>query len=219
MKKRNGITGGVYLVIDPSWDSAFTLPRLAQALHAGISTVQIWDHWSEKTNKIAFIQEITALAHAAEVPVLINNHWELVKETALDGVHFDHPRAEIEEIEALIGRSFLKGITCGNDLTTVHWANDHQFDYVSFCSLFPSSSADSCEIVTKATVQKARKLTKMPIFVAGGISLENITTLQDCGINGVALISAIMKSANPFETTQQFNNHFSTSSHEINPRP
>jgi len=219
MTKRNDITGGVYLVIDPSWGSEFTLPRLAQALHAGISTVQIWDHWPQEANKIAFIQEIAELAHAAHVPVLINNHWELVKETALDGVHFDHPCAEIEEVKALIGRPFLKGVTCGNDLTTLHWANDHQFDYVSFCSLFPSASADSCEFVAKETIQKARKLTKMPIFVAGGISLENIAALQDYGINGVALISAIMKSANPFETTHQFNTHFSKSSYETYPRP
>lgn len=202
------ITGGVYLVIDPGWENTFTLPRLAQALNAGISVLQIWDNWPVGMDKSAFIYEVTALAHARNVPVLINNNPEMLGETPLDGIHFDSPCVAIDQMNSIIDRSFLKGITCGNDLSTVHWANDRHFDYISFCSLFPSSSADSCEIVSKETLQKARRLTKMPIFVAGGISLENITTLQNCGINGAALISAIMKSADPFKATQQFNNYF-----------
>lgn len=204
------ITGGVYLVIDPGWESTFTLPRLTQALRAGISALQIWDNWPLEMDKLAFIQEITTLAHARNVPVLINNNPEMLEKTSLDGVHFDSPCFTIDQMDSIIGRPFLKGVTCGNNLTTVHWANDRHFDYISFCSLFPSSSAEACEIVTKETLQKARKLTKMPIFVAGGISLENITTLQNCGINGAALISAIMKSADPFEATQQFNDYFNT---------
>lgn len=218
MKNTKKITGGVYLVIDPSWDSAFTLPRLTQALSAGISSIQIWDNWSGRSNKIGFINEIMALAAPFHVPVLINNDWYLLKETRLDGVHFDKPCSELNRIETTIGRTFLKGVTCGNDLTTVQWAKDHFFDYVSFCSLFPSSSTDSCEIIQKETVRQARQLTEMPIFVAGGISLENISTLQDCGMNGAALISAIMKSADPFETTKQFNHYFSTSN-ETNTHP
>ncbi|AEI49623.1 thiamine phosphate synthase [Runella slithyformis] len=204
------IMGGVYLVIDPGWESTFTFPRLTQALKAGISALQIWDNWPAGMDKLAFIQEVTSLAHARDVPVLINNNPELLGETPLDGIHFDSPCIAIDQMESTLGRSFLKGITCGNDLTTVHWANDRHFDYISFCSLFPSASADSCEIVSKETLQKARKLTKMPIFVAGGISLENITTLQNCGINGAALISAIMQSADPFEATQLFNDYFNT---------
>ncbi|MDF7817035.1 thiamine phosphate synthase [Runella sp. MFBS21] len=202
------ITGGIYLVIDPAWELSFTLPRLEQALKAGISTVQIWDHWLPDTSKEGYIEAITALAHEYEVPVFINHHWELLKNSHLDGVHFDAPPSHLPLIQKEIARPFLKGITCGNDLSTVHWATQQGFDYVSFCSMFPTSAADSCEIVQPATVIQARASTPLPIFVAGGISLGNIDSLIPCGIDGVALISGIMKSDDPFKTTIQFKNHF-----------
>ncbi len=216
MKTTQKITGGVYLVINPAQGLDHILPRLELSLRGGVSVVQIWDNWPAEVNKLNFIHEITAKAHAYDVPVLINNEWEILPQTALDGVHFDRATDKLKEIQEKIGRPFLKGITCNNDLSVVHWANDNGFDYVSFCSLFPSASANACEIVTKETIQKTRKLTHMPLFAAGGITLENLEVLKDFPLNGVALISALMKSDNPLETTQQFKQHFA---HETLSRP
>ena len=216
MKTTQKITGGVYLVINPAQGLDHILPRLERSLRGGLSVVQIWDNWPAEVNKLNFIHEITEKAHAYGVPVLINNEWEVLPQTTLDGVHFDGATDRLPEIQDKVGRAFLKGITCANDLSIVHWANDNGFDYVSFCSLFPSPSANACEIVTKETIQKARKLTNMPLFAAGGITLENMGALKDFPLNGVALISALMKSADPLETTQQFKQHFA---HETLSRP
>ncbi|HKJ43840.1 MAG TPA: thiamine phosphate synthase [Sunxiuqinia sp.] len=201
MKK---ITGGIYLVVDPGQDEEYLFPRLQQAIDGGIDCIQIWDHWKPDSDRQASIQQIQALAAEQQIPVLINNNWEVLQQFNMDGIHLDQPDENLAEKVASIGHPFLIGVTCGNDLSTVRWAIDHQLDYISFCSMFPSKSASVCEIVSSETVQEAQRLSTMPIFVAGGISLENIELLKSTGMNGVAVISSVLDAENPKKIVEQY---------------
>lgn len=198
------ITGGVYLVFDPAPGIEAVLPIVQQAIEGGISVVQIWNHFQATQNKIAFAESICRIAHPQGIPVLMNDDWQLLLHTALDGVHFDTPPENIETIRQQVNRPMLCGITCGNQLDRIYWANEHQLDYVSFCSLFPSASAGACEIVSPETVKQARQLTQLPIFLAGGITLQNLPQLAVTGFNGVALISAISKAPQPQQAAAAF---------------
>lgn len=195
MRKYNPITGGVYLVLDPSMDKPLLLQKVREALDGGTRVLQIWNNWPAGytcSDKILLIQELTELAAAYQVPVLVNEEWQFLKETALAGVHFDSIPEDYESIKAAVGRDFICGITCSNNLEVVRWAEEHQLDYVSFCAVFPSPSAGSCELVQPDTIREARKITQLPLFLSGGITTENIDKLQGLDFNGVAVISGIL---------------------------
>src|SRR5688500_11112756 len=189
MEKRK-ISGGLYLVIDPAVEISVLLPKIESAIEGGVTVLQIWNHWNPHTDKPAVVNAICRIAHARNIPVLINEEWKLMKTTLLDGIHFDTMPSDLCHIRQSLQRPFLSGITCGNDLARIEWANSNGCDYVSFCSLFPSSSAGDCEIVKKETVQRAREMTSLPIFLAGGITPDNLQELSGTGMNGVALISS-----------------------------
>lgn len=198
------IKGGLYLVIDPVKGLEVVLPVVEQALAGGIDLIQVWNHWSLGQSKVAFIEGICKAAHLYNVPVLINEDWQLMNHTPLDGIHFDEIPAGIEHIRQEVQRPFLCGITCGNDLQKVQWAMDSGMDYLSFCSMFPSGTANSCELVKLETVQAARKMTRMPIFLAGGITPDNINGLSSTGFDGVAVISGIMQARDPLQKTNDY---------------
>jgi thiamine-phosphate pyrophosphorylase len=198
------ISGGIYLVIDPSMDKVLLKERLEKALIAKVSVVQIWDNWSSGLQVEESILEICDLCHRYQVPVLINNDWQLLKSLPLDGVHFDEIPEQYDQIKAEIDKEFLSGITCNNDLSLIQWADENQLDYVSFCSIFPSSTSNSCELVSFDTIQQARKRTTLPIFLAGGIRLDTMPALQTLDYDGVAIISGIMSAEKPDEVTQQY---------------
>lgn len=198
------IEGGIYLVVDPSMNEPILLEKIAEAIQGGVDVIQIWNHWNEGVDKHKLIDAVCSLAHKRSIPVLINEDWRLLKDTMLDGVHFDAIPNDINSIREGGGRTIYCGITCGNDLATVEWANEHKLDYISFCSMFPSSSAGVCEIVSIDVVKKAKAITTMPIFLAGGISLDNMKDLKDTQANGIAVISAIMKANDVTEKTRQF---------------
>lgn len=206
-KNKKDLTGGLYLVADPSMDKKELLYKLDEALFAGVQVVQIWNHWPssfDRVQKEKLISEVMALAGPYGSPVLINEEWELLKTTDLDGVHFDKVPADIGKIREALHRDFILGITCSNDLEIIRWANQKRADYISFCSMFPSSSAGSCEIVDAQTVKKAREITDLPLFVSGGITPENLPELTELPISGVAVISGILGSESPGKNTEAY---------------
>ncbi|WP_345954908.1 thiamine phosphate synthase [Mucilaginibacter sp. PAMB04168] len=206
MKKKFKITGGVYLVLDPAMPESLLLQKLEAALHGGLSALQIWNNWTEGTDKFKLIEAIAALCSPYDVPLFINEDWQLLMTTSfIDGVHFDTIPANYNSIIASVGRPFMAGITCSGDLDTVRWANEQQLDYVSFCAMFPSPSAGTCDIVMPATVRHARSITTIPIFVSGGITPSNLVTLKkETPFDGVAVISGILSADEPQQQVQTY---------------
>lgn len=195
---------GIYLVVDPSMEEAELLRKLALVLQENIAAVQIWDNFSMGQQKEQLIQKVLDLAHARQVPVLINNQWELLRGSTLDGVHFDAAPANFAAVQKDVGRPFLAGVTCGNDLWVVQWATEVGLDYLSFCSLFPSATSTSCELVNFASVLEARRISGLPIFLAGGIKPDNLPELDGLPYDGIAVVSGIMGAAEPAASVRAY---------------
>jgi len=200
MKMQNGI----YLIVDPSMERNVLVSKLRQITHEEIAAIQIWDNFKPNENLIELINVILQLCHDKKIPVLINNQWELLKHTNLDGVHFDNKPEDFLRITKELNREFITGITCNNDLSIVKWADENGFDYISFCSMFPSSTANSCELVRFNTVKEARKITSLPIYLAGGIKPENIDLLNELNYSGIAIVSGIMSAENPVKEIKKY---------------
>jgi len=207
--QKRELPAGIYLVIDPSLERSELLKKLKQALEGGIDLLQIWNHWPDgftHQEKLGLIDEICRLASGYATPVLINEAWELLQESPLDGIHFDDtPSAGIvQQIRSGSDQELLIGITCTNNLDQVQNAASDGFDYISFCAMFPSASAGDCEIVTPDTVRSARQLTTLPLFASGGITPCNLPQLTALDLDGVAIISGIMSADSPEAAVRQY---------------
>lgn len=194
---KKAIKSGIYLVIDPSMDEHLLLEKMRVVLKKKISAVQIWDNFKTGQDMPELIHKICVACADYQTPVLINNHWECLRTTEIDGVHFDTPPDDLDKIRKQLNRDCIMGLTCGNDLADVKWAASHDIDYISFCSMFPSSSAGNCTIIDYETIQKASVIFYKPLFLAGGIYPENLKELSELKYDGIALISGIMNSDHP----------------------
>lgn len=201
------ITGGVYLVLDPGMEKTVLLRKLKEALEGGVRVLQVWNNWPESVGfsaKKDLIHAILEIAAPYSVPVLVNEEWELLKDTPLAGVHFDEIPEDYQRMKAEVGRDFICGITCGNNLEVIRWAEQNRAHYISFCAMFPSPSAGSCEIVSSETVKKARKITQIPFFLSGGITTENLGNLHELDFAGVAVISGILNAPSPKQSASAY---------------
>ncbi|MCC5938297.1 MAG: thiamine phosphate synthase [Lunatimonas sp.] len=204
MKKKIG--KGVYLVIDPSMQQEVLLTKLWEISKYPLAAVQVWDNFPLGEDPKDLITQIAKIFHPTHVPLLINNRWELLDSSPLDGVHFDTVPSGFGALKEGWGKDVIIGITCTNDLSRVEWANANGLDYLSFCSMFPSSSAGVCELVSPATVKAAQKMTSLPIYLAGGIKPDKISELIGLDYAGVAVISGIMSSERPGDALNAFYN-------------
>ncbi|HUH28722.1 thiamine phosphate synthase [Gelidibacter sp.] len=195
--KKKSIPSGIYLVVDPSMEEQVLLDKLAISLTKDIAAVQIWDNFKNVHNPTALIQKICSLCAKYNTLVLINNQWKYLKTMNLDGVHFDKLPSDLNEVRRTINKEIIIGLTCGNNLDAVEWAAKNAIDYISFCSMFPSSSIGHCEIITHETVKKAAQIFNKPLFLAGGINPENLKQLDELNYQGIAVISGVMNVENP----------------------
>jgi thiamine-phosphate pyrophosphorylase len=200
------IRKGIYLVADPSMDENILLEKIGECLPEGIAAVQIWEKDPDQ-DLLPIAEKICSLCIPQNVPVIINNRWELLKDVQLSGVHFDQLPQNFEEIRKSFNRKFISGITCNNDLSDVVIAQKHKLDYISFCSIFPSGTANSCELVEFDTIQKARSIFSELIFIAGGITPHNLDKLTHLPFDGVAVISGILGTSNPVAAIREYKKH------------
>ncbi|RZK75682.1 MAG: thiamine phosphate synthase [Pedobacter sp.] len=202
------IMGGLYLVVNPALELNILLEKLKSALSGGIDVIQIWNNFPKESNRLFIVEEISRLCKPYSIPILINEDWTLLLKTNdIDGIHFDCLPDDLQSIRKIIGRPIITGITCSDDLEIISLANKNGLDYISFCSMYPSSSAASCNIVLPETVLKACKLTKLPIFISGGMTPDNTTLLKKkIPFDGVAVISGILNTENPKQKVKAYQN-------------
>lgn len=204
MEMKKNKKKGIYLIIDPSMEEAILLAKIAKALQEEIIALQIWDNFQEGQKIHFLIEKICELVHSKNIPVLINNHWGLLNNTPLDGVHFDAIPENWKEIKREISKEYIIGLTCNNNLSQVEWAAKNQLDYISFCSLFPSTTSISCELVSFDTIRETTKKYSLPVFLAGGINPQNLAQLKDLDFDGIAVVSGIMNAKLPEKEIQRY---------------
>lgn len=187
---------GIYLVADPSIDREFLLNQIEKALQGGLVAVQLWNQWKGVANPLEVIQEVHQLTQKAKVPLYLNEGLNYLKYRCFDGIHLDAPTEQLMDFRRQ--RSDLRwGVTCSNNVEVLKWADDHSLDYVSYCSVFSSKTAISCDLVTPTTIAHTRNFYRGKVYLAGGITESTLPSILELPFDGIALVSAIMNAENP----------------------
>ncbi|WP_339924951.1 thiamine phosphate synthase [uncultured Cyclobacterium sp.] len=208
MKKLNIQSGqGIYLVIDPSdKPEEILFPTLEKLFDFPLAAVQIWDHFGEDQDAVAFTSKVVELAAAYTFPILVNNRWDLLNVEGVDGIHLDSIPSNLSSINAFLNKKHMVGLTVNNDLELIRQADQLGFDYVSFCSVYPTSTTQHCDLVSFDSIKQAGKITNMPIFLAGGIKTKHLGELNALPHSGIALISGVMQNQDPVSALQNYFN-------------
>ncbi len=198
---------GLYLVVDTTIPEEKLFPVVEQALEGGVDILQLWGTWNDRDEALRLGRQIHSLARKHEATLLIADDVDLCGTLNAEGVHFDGyalPNRLPGDVKKEIGTDKIIGLTCGNNKEKWLWAEENGADYISFCSMFPSSSVDRCEIVPLEMIREAKRSLSIPVFASGGITFENIDRVLEAGADGIAVVSAILKASDPRTTAQQF---------------
>jgi thiamine-phosphate pyrophosphorylase len=188
--------GGLYLVVR----STPTIDKLRlvveKALKGGANMVQLIVE-DEASDTISLARDLLDLTKMHGALFLINGSVMMAKKVEADGMHFDSYDTKPSELRRVLGSKCIIGYTLGVNLEKLSWAEAMGADYVSFCSVFPSSYSAQCPSVSIEILKKARTRTSLPIFAAGGINRNNAKFVMETGIDGIAVTSAILRARYP----------------------
>ena len=183
-----------------------TAAWVERLLSWGVRTIQLRAKAPDHTpSKIA--GEVRAAIDAGKaVPgaqVFINDHWQLALASGAYGVHLGQEDLNIADIEALRTAGIRLGLSTHTPEELVR-AKAVQPSYLAIGPIYPTTlKVMPYEPVgLERLTQWAKLAAPYPVVAIGGISLDRMPGVLACGVDGVAVVSAVTLADDPLLATK-----------------
>lgn len=194
----------VYLIADTQTASPKQIIKtLPQLLLAGVSCVQLRAKNLNHTEIIELGQQLHQITQHYQVPLLINDHIDLVSKIGAEGAHIGQQDMDILTARAHLGSNAILGLSIENTNQAKQY-KDAPVDYFGVGPIYATTSKPDASpaIGTEGLKQICQQLTK-PIVAIGGINLTNCEHVLQAGANGLAMISCIWQAKQPTQVLSQ----------------
>lgn len=164
--------------------------KIEKALQGGVTILQLREKELDEDSFTDEAIEVKAICRKYGVPLIINDNVDVALKSGADGVHVGIEDMPIDEIRRKAPDSFIIGATC----KTVEQAQSAErlgADYMGVGAVFPSPTKKNAVRITREQLKEICSSVSIPAVAIGGITLENVGELQDGGMSGIAVVSAV----------------------------
>jgi thiamine-phosphate pyrophosphorylase len=195
----------LYVILDPSVcpDRALS-DVLIRSAEAGARIFQYRNKAASMKEAYAEALPLSKLAAELSVLFIVNDRCDLALAVDADGVHLGQEDLPYPDARNVMGADKIIGLSTHN-ADQVREADRLKPDYIGFGPIFkPGSKLDHDPLVGIAGLRAVRSLTTLPIFAIGGIQIEQAGEVMRAGANGVAVISAVLKTLDVRQAVKDF---------------
>jgi thiamine-phosphate pyrophosphorylase len=116
------------------------------------------------------------IAHARDIPLIINNHLQLVEPLGLDGVHLNDGARSVRYTRKELGADVVIGTDCGTSRHEGMSAGEASADYVSLGPVSETILGDG-NFAEAETFEWWSQMIELPIVAEGALSVKMIERL------------------------------------------
>lgn len=182
----------LYAVTDRKWlqEGQTLAQQVEQAILGGVTVVQLREKHTDYETFVALAKEVKQVTDQYQVPLLINDNLDVALAVDAAGVHVGQEDMAALEVRRRIGDKKVVGVSA-QTVEQALAAEKAGADYLGVGAVFPTNSKDDAVKVDFATLRAICQAVQIPVVAIGGITADNMPALQNSGIIGVAVISAI----------------------------
>lgn len=196
----------LYAILDLSYVAPTAAEETAaQLIRGGADIVQLRGKKQSVAELTDLAEKLHRLTSDAGIPLIINDHPEIARDVAVEGLHLgqdDYAIAAVREIirpECWIGKST-------HSLDQAVAAEAEGADYIGFGPLFATPTKPDYQPIGTAEIRRVHELVRLPIFCIGGIKLSNLPTVLSAGAKRVVIVSGLLQSSDIAVTTRAARN-------------
>jgi len=179
----------LYGIVDLGYVSAESAPVAAERLiDGGVDVLQLRAKHMERAIIADLAREIHALTFPAGVPLILNDHADLLREVPAEGVHVGQDDLSVAEARAAAGRSCLVGKST-HSMSQALTAAEEGADYIGFGPLFPTPTKPGRPAIGLDEIAEVEGMLSIPVFCIGGIKLSNLPQVSAAGARRVVIVS------------------------------
>lgn len=172
------------------------LYNIHQALDNGCDWIQLRFKDSTSIEMFVLAEAIKVLCEEYLATFIINDNVYLAQQLVADGVHLGLSDMRIEEARLLLGDTKIIGGTA-NTFEDVLQRADEACDYIGLGPFRFTETKERLSPVLglegyQSILQKMKQHNiTLPVYAIGGIVLDDVENLIDCGVHGIAVSGLI----------------------------
>ncbi len=192
----------LYLVTPPVFDDGFP-DLLAKVLDVAPVACLRLAMASDDLDAIARAADtLREVAHARDVPLVIDSHGGLVERLGLDGVHLGDGARSVRKWRKALGADAIVGAHCGTSRHEGMNAGEAGADYVAFGPLRPSQLGDGA-VADRDLFAWWSEMIEVPVVAEGALDPDLARTLASV-TDFLALRSEIWSAADPVASLRSY---------------
>lgn len=191
----------LYLVTDRNALGGRDLAQsVEQAIQGGVTLVQLREKSVSTREFLELslrVKEITTHYH---IPLIINDRLDIALAVDADGLHIGQ-----DDLPMIKARELLPNKIIGVSVSTLAealLAQQQGADYVGVGSVFSTPTKTDAAEVSLDQLELIKKSVTIPVVAIGGINESNLRQVMAKGIDGVAVVSAILAKENILDTAR-----------------
>ena len=182
----------LYLVTDRQLMSCDSLTEaVEQAILGGCTMIQLRE---KELSSLEFYNQAVAVKQVTDkyhIPLIINDRIDIAMAVQATGVHIGQHDLPAAAVRKVIGENMLLGVSASSIAEAIQAQQDGA-DYLGVGAMFPTGTKTDADSVSMEELQKIRAAVSLPIVVIGGINKGNAWRFKSMGIDGLAVVSAII---------------------------
>lgn len=188
----------LYLVTDRGLSRGRLTGDIASAAIAGgVTCVQLREKHCPTRTFIAEARRLKEVLTAHNIPLIINDRIDVAMAVAAQGVHLGKRDMPIADARRLVGLSMVIGISVESYEEAVQ-AEQEGADYIGISPVFATATkSDLGAPLGLEGVRRIRDSVAIPLVGIGGIDAENAAKVVAAGVDGIAVVSAIVSAPCP----------------------
>ena len=182
----------LYLVTDRMRMSTKTLSEAVEkAVAGGCTLVQLREKEISSLDFYVLALEIKKITDSYGIPLIINDRIDIAMAAGTAGVHIGQKDIPADIARKVIGKDMMLGVSVSSVGEAID-AVKAGADYLGVGAMFPTGTKPDAGFVSMEELGRIRRAVDIPIVVIGGISKENAMLFRPMGIDGLAVVSAVI---------------------------
>jgi len=182
----------LYLVTDRNLMAADSIEEcVEQAILGGCTVVQLREKNASSDEFFQTALRVREVTASFGVPLIINDRADIALAVDADGLHIGQDDLPYEAARRIFGQNKIIGISTHN-VAEAKEAALAGADYIGVGAMFTTGTKTNVSPTGIDELIRIREAVKIPIVAIGGINKKNVPLLRNTGVDGIAVVSAVV---------------------------
>jgi thiamine-phosphate pyrophosphorylase len=201
----------LYLVANPDHAQGDLVEVVEEAIHGGVSMVQLRAKSLSDREHLALATRIRRLCAPHGLPFVVNDRVDIALAGEADGVHLGVDDLPVAVARQLGGPDFIVGYSPETENQLLQSA-EQGADYLGVGPVYGTSTkADAGRALGIEEFAQRCRTSPLPVVGIGGIDTSNAASVMAAGARGVAVVSAILGAPDARKAARELRDQVRTS--------